>query len=539
MKIRRYTFSARLSILVLVIYGIAAAGCKKAKKEEAQPEPEPKVTVTPQSSRAQLSADSMFLYAKEVYLWNEMLPTYEIFNPRQYVNSDEEAGLNNELFAITRYAKNSSGQSYEYYEDDPSTMKYSYVFNTDDENPVAFVSPATSSVDLEGNGYDIGIRPGYYGTNTSYTVYVVAVYQNSPAEKAGIERGDVISSINGRSVGADFNNEYSILDDAFYGNASSVTLKGMKRNGSPLNLTLSAASYRSSPVYCDSVYQAESKKIGYLSYARFSNSSNSVSALNEVFSKFASENVTDLIIDLRYNGGGYVTTAEHLINLIAPSSANGQVMFTEHFNSMMQNGKAPILARQPVTDENGNIVRINGRIRTLADEDFSVAGNTSRFSKKGSLAGINNVVFIVSRYTASASELVINSLKPYMNVKIVGTQTYGKPVGFFPITIDKYDVYFSMFETRNSRDEGRYYDGFTPDREAGDNPRFEFGDLQENSLKTAYTYLNTGSFPAVSSTKTSSVSGTGGSALKLMEDSGQKVPRREFRGMIETKHKMR
>lgn len=537
MKIRRYTFSARLSILVLLIYGIAAAGCKKAKKEEAQPEPEP--VVTPKSSRAELSADSMFFYAKEVYLWNEMLPTYEIFNPRQYVNSDEEAGLNNELFAITRYAKKTSGQSYEYYEDEPSSMKYSYVFNTDNENPVAFVAPATSSVDLEGNGYDIGIRPGYYGTETSYSVYVVAVYQNSPAEKAGIERGDVISSINGRSVGTNFDVEYSLLDDTFYGTASSVALKGTKRNGSPLNVVLSAASYRSSPVYCDSVYQAGAKKIGYLSYARFSNSSNSVSALDDVFSKFASENVTDLIIDFRYNGGGYVTTAEHLINLIAPSSANGQIMFTEHFNSMMQSGKAPILAKQPVTDANGNIVRYNGRIRTLADEDFSVAKNTSRFSKQGALAGVSNVVFIVSRYTASASELVINSLKPYMNVKIVGEQTYGKPVGFFPITIDKYDVYFSMFESKNSQGEGGYYDGFIPHREAADNPRFEFGNLQENSLKTAYAYLSTGDFPVVASTKTSSVSGSGGSVPKLMEDSGKKVPRREFRGMIETRHKIR
>lgn len=527
-------------------------GCKKDKKDEPKPTSD---TSTTAGSRAQLTTDSIFLYAKDVYLWNTSLPSYDVFNPRQYVQSDEEAGFNQELFKLTRYAINSStGLSYEYYSDDPTDTKYSYIFNTDNTNPVAYVPTQKASVDLEGNGYDIGILPGFYGTDTSYVVLVKAVYNNSPAEKAGLNRGDVITTINGKTVGSNYSSDYSTLYNAFFATGgTAVSLKGYHlSNKTAFNVTLTPVSYKSNPVYCDSVYTSGSKKIGYLCYARFSSEENSVSVLNDIFSKFSSAGVTDLIIDLRYNGGGYVTTAQHLVNLIAPSSTNGDVMFSEHYNSTMQSGKASILSHQPQLDANNRIIFENGKMKTYADLDYSVDGNTQRIEKAGALSNINNVVFIVTGSTASASELVINSLKPYLkNMKIVGETSYGKPVGFFPIHIDKYDVYFSMFETENSEGGGKYYSGFTPDKAAYDDPTLKFGvivpptslDTEYESLYTAWYYLVNGAFPQTKSSGTTSssakvssiLSAKGSTHLKVLDESRKPFPSKEFRGMIENR----
>ncbi|RXF71009.1 S41 family peptidase [Arcticibacter tournemirensis] len=534
MKIRRYTFSARLSILVLVIYGIAAAGCKKAKKEEAQPEPEP--VVTTKSSRAELSADSMFLYAKEVYLWNDLLPTYEVFNPRQYVNSDEEAGLNNELFAITRYAKN----SYEYNKSYPNETKYSYIFDTDDANPVSYTLPAKSSVDLEGNGYDFGFYVGLFGTEASYEVRVLAVYKGSPAEKAGIKRGDVFTSINGIQVTANYTSSVEDFINAALFDASAVTLKVLKNTGISSDVVLSRTSYKSNPIYRDSVYTSGAKKIGYLAFARFSTLTNAQPALDAAFNKFAVAGVTDLIVDFRYNGGGYVSTAQYLADLIAPSAINSRVMYKEYFNSTLQNGKASILKNQ-IFLVNEQPQYQNGKLLTYADLDYSANGNTYNFAKKGSLNNVQNIVFLVSGNTASASELVINSLKPYITgIQLIGEQTYGKPVGFFPITIDKYEVYFSMFESKNSEGQGEYYSGMEPNYTlkeisgANDN-KYDFGDLSEKLLASAYSYLVNGTYTGV--VKKSSVKLSSGSSISGTKMESFSPGREEFKGMIEDRKK--
>lgn len=519
------------SILSVAIIALSIiTGCKKDKE------------VTPDSSRVQLITDSIFLYAKEVYLWNTSLPTYDAFNPRQYVQTDEEAGFNDELFKITRYPINpATNLSYEYNTESETDTKYSFISNTDDDNPIAYIGNAKSAVDLEGNGYDLGIDIRLYGTETNYILYVVAVAPNSPAEKAGIARGDRVTSINGTAIGSNFNSQQDLLNNTFYNNTvTPATLKGTKRDGSALNVTLSVSLYKSTPIACDTIYTSGAKKIGYLAYSAFTNEANSKSALAEVFTKFANAGVTDLIIDLRYNGGGYVSTAEYLANLIAPSSINGSVMFTEHYNTLMQEKKATILKKLPLLDDNDKIRYSNGRMLNYFDDvDYTVAENTSVFAKEGSLTNIRNVVFIVTSSTASASELVINSLKPHMNVKLVGEQSYGKPVGFFPLRIDKYDVYLSMFESRNKEDKADYYEGFTPDALASDNPTYLLGDRTENSISAAYNYLVTGAFSTSSVNATSSLKNSNGTVIKAFEEANKKLPSKRFKGMIEDRLKLK
>lgn len=520
-------------IFILAISVATALGCKKSKTQPGvtpSPVPTPIVTI---ATRAQLTKDSIFLYAQQIYLWNDKLPTYALFNPREYTSfSLELDNYKKELFEITKYSN-----PFEY-KPGATSSKYSYIFDKANQNPTASIKE-TSSIDLEGNGNDLGIRFGFYGSDANFTIYVSAVYQNSPAEKAGITRGNMITKINGVTYGSNFATNYSAINTAISG--TTITLEGLKSDGTNFTTTLVKSIFKSSPIYKTKILTAGLKKVGYLAYARFSSAANSITELDAAFNNFATSGVTDLIIDLRYNGGGYVSTAEYLINLIAPSTASG-VMFTEHYNATMQSGVATILSNQPLLDANDKVQYSNGKMLTYANVNYSVAGNTEIFAKKGTLTNVANVVFIVSGNTASASELVINSLKPHMSVKLVGLTTYGKPVGFFPVIIEnKYDVYFSLFETKNSLGLGAYYDGFTPDVRDSEVPAgtimYDFGDPNDNYLKKALDQIAPGvkvtSQARTMTAKQQEFASPSSSVINTdLSDN-------EFKGMIETRFKIK
>lgn len=528
--------------LALLLAGFLS--CRKDKVTASPTETKSSGTakyVLPAGTPAQLAADSLFLYAKTAYLWNAQLPSYEDFNARQFVRSDLESTFNSELLSLTRYAINpETGKPYEYKDDDAQTPKYSYVFNSSNANPVASVPQAKSSVDLEGNGYDFGFMVGLFPVSAGvYNVRVEAVYKGSPADAAGIKRGDVFRAVNGQQVTSNFTQaKVDFLNNALFSSPGIQLQVYRSSTGKTFGASLSRTAYSSNPVYRDTVYNAGNKKIGYLALARFSALANARLPLDNAFRKFATAGVTNLIVDLRYNGGGYVGTAEYLTELIAPSGLNGKVMYTERFNESLQKGDKGILSAQPSPDGNGlPRYTTGGRLITYADHDYSEKANTNVFDKKGSLSGVQKVVFIVTGNTASASELVINSLKAYptsIDVKIVGQKTYGKPVGFFPIKISGYEIYFSMFETRNAAGQGGYYTGMVPDYISGDDSTVDFGELRESSTANAYNYLVNGTF-AVSAAKTSAAS----SVSEVKGEAGNfKLLNQEFKGMIENRSKL-
>jgi len=528
-------------VAALVITALFSA-CKKNK---SQPSPEPvdpsvsgsNVKQTTTTNRTELSNDSLFLYAKHVYYWNDALPSYDDFEPRKY-----GANYQNELFTLTQIKLDpATGKPYEYRTANPSYPKYSYIEDIATRNPVAVtaVPNEKSDVDLEGNGNDQGIysvKAVSVNNSPTYKLYILAVDKGSPADVGGLTRGAYITRINGTSIGstANFSTERILINSTIFGDPATLSIAGFKTDGTAFDLTLNKTSYKSNPIYKTNVLTVGGKKIGYIAYARFSSSANSVSALTAEFNNFYTQGVTDLVVDLRYNGGGYVSTAEHLVNLIAPTTATG-VMYKEYFNSTMQNKKATILKNQPMLDANDKVRYSNGRmLNYFDDEDYSVANNTYSFNKKGNLTNVTNVVFIVSGGTASASELVINSLKPKMNVKLVGLKTYGKPIGFFPVRIEnKYDVFFSMFETKNSLDQGGYFSGMAPDvsldEDYGD---FDFGNPSESLLAQAIKVLvpNAGATSVASREKVLSVSGL---SQGLKSEFAEFNTNKEFIGMIE------
>ena len=152
-------------------------------------------------------------------------------------------------------------------------------------------------------------------------------------------------------------------------------------------------------------------------------------------------------------------------------------MYTYQFNPELQQGNFPLLKKKP----------------GFQNVSFAENINSVNYEKAGGL-NLSRVFFIVSGSSASASELIINNLKPYMEVKLIGDTTYGKPVGFFPIEISKYAIYPISFRTINSAGNADYYSGFAPDKLTNDGVNKNWGDVTEPSLAAALKYISTGAF---------------------------------------------
>lgn len=501
--------SNKLLILALGVT-IGFSSCKKEPK--AGPITPPVVPPTTTATRAELTRDSIFLYAKETYYWNDGLPTYEVFKPRSYAN--DQAVLD----AIIKAP--GTGKP---------TDKYS------------FLDDGSVSSELGGTSGDYGLSVFYNGSGSS-DLRLKYVSPSSPAAAKGLKRGYRITKLNGRT---DLNSSSSatitFISDAIFGSANSVSMTVQKPDGTFEDVTVTRASYPTTPIFHTSIITVGAKKVGYIVFNSFT--TNSRTALTTKFAEFATAGVSELVVDLRYNGGGSVATAEAFTNLIAPASTNGTTMYTTYWTKTMQDGKAPILSHQPLLDANGKLQPftggVNGSYATYADIDYRPtvdAGNVAKFAKIGT-ANFTKVYFLVLSGTASASELLINNLRSVMDVKLIGRNTYGKPVGFFAIGIDKLDLYVPQFETKNSLNIGGYYNGLVPDFGINDDVTKDFGDVTEGLLAAALSYSQKGTFSfanpntGISSTKAMSVY----EAEKLTED----IEKHKFKGMIEHRYKLR
>lgn len=502
-----------LNILFVLSFGVLifASACKKDPKVK----PISPVVIAPvvPPTRAELTRDSIYLYSKETYLWNEEMPTYDFFKPRSY--SNDQAVLD----AIIKLPGTNK-----------PTDKYSFL----DDGGV--------STSLGGVSGDFGFSIFY---NNSEDLRVKYVSPNSPAAATDMRRGYQITSINGRS-GADLSSSVqanlTFVSGAVFGSANSVSLTVKKPDGTSQNLTINRGSYSNNPIFATKLFTVGSKKVAYIVYNSFT--TNSRDALRAAIAKFHTDGATELVVDLRYNGGGSVATAEVFTNLLAPASVTGQVMYTTYWTKTMQDGTAKILANQPLLDANGKLQTftggVNGKWATYADIDYRPtvsAGNVENFSKEGS-ANFKKIYFLVLSGTASASELVINNLQGVMNtdVKLIGRKTYGKPVGFFAINIDQLDLYVPQFETKNQKNVGGYYAGLTVDKDLFDDVTKDFGDEKESLLAAALSYSEKGTFSVTTKGNTlSSLSGMSVSQERVLNESLE--DRNSFNGMIDDTRK--
>lgn len=498
------------SVLILV------SACKKnPKTNSTTTTTTPPVLVVP-PTRAELTKDSIYLYAKDTYFWNEGMPTYEIFKPRSY--SSDQAVLD----AIIKL---------------PGTNK--------PVDKYSFLDNGGVSTSLGGVSGDFGFSVFYNdddGNSSTPTedLRIKYVSPGSPAATAGLVRGYQIITVNGRTGSAlstSSSANVSFVSTAIFGSGTTVSMTVKKPDGSSQSLTIARATYANNPILVTKTFTVGSKKVGYIVYNSFT--TNSRDGLRAAIGKFHTDGASELIVDLRYNGGGSVATSDVFTNLIAPASVNGQVMYTTFWTKTMQDGLAQILANQPLLDASGKLQTftkgVNGKWATYADINYKPtvdAGNIENFAKEGA-AEFKKIYFLVLSGTASASELVINNLKGVMpnEIKLIGRQTYGKPVGFFAINIDILDLYVPQFETRNQKNYGGFYEGLVVDKTLADDVTKDFGDAREALLAAALAYSEKGFFSVSSKGNTlSSISGMSVSEEKVLN---QVLERNKFNGMID------
>lgn len=239
----------------------------------------------------------------------------------------------------------------------------------------------------------------YANNDTNVFGYVRYVIPNSPADLAGITRGMIFNHIDGTQITV--NNFRNLV----FGSNTTVSFEFADyNNGDPIRNgtieTISKVEVQENPIAISKVISTGTQKIGYLLYNQFASNYND--ALNAAFGNFKSENIDELIVDLRYNGGGSTNTATLLGSLIT-GQFSGELYSQEIWNEKVMNAFSP-----------DNFT--NNFINTLNNAPINSLN-------------LPRVYFIVSGSTASASELVINALRAYIDVRLVGTQTVGKQVG--------------------------------------------------------------------------------------------------------------
>ena len=316
---------------------------------------------------------------------------------------------------------------------------------------------------------------------TDVVMVIIYVKPNSPASEAGFERGDLISKLNGSTITLD--NYQSLVPAAYDNHTATYERYNENQEGYVVmgDANLNVVVYEENPNYMDSVYTINNHKVGYFVYNFFSPGSDNTydDEMDAVFNKFKNEGIQDLVLDLRYNGGGSVASAVNMASLIGPDIGPNNIFYSSSYNDLYQN----YFESQPDADE-----ILNTRFETKSDNVGDLIGG--------------NLYVLVSGHTASASELIINGLDPYMNVIIIGETTVGKNVASTLIEDDEdpdnnYGLLPIISRIENSQGFSAYEDGFTP---LGDNNINEFdyllmplGDINETLLSRALDLIGAGS----------------------------------------------
>lgn len=327
---------------------------------------------------------------------------------------------------------------------------------------------------LKNNGVDYEL---VYKNNSTTAIFgwVRYILPNSNASHSTIKRGDIFYAVNGTQLTV--TNYRSLLDaDNYTLNLADYNNGIITPNGR--SVTLTKIEFSENPVLLNQTYSINGHKIGYLVYNSFY--SNYDEQMNAAFGQFAADGVTDLILDLRYNTGGSINTATRLASMIT-GSFEGQPFVKQQWNSKIQsylNSTNPSILINRFTNSLQNGAAINS-------------------------LHLNRVYILTSHRTASASELVINGLKPYINVVQIGNVTVGKNVGSITIydspTFDsnnknmshKYAMQPLVLKTVNRDDFGEYQNGLIPmikiEEDLGN--LSQLGNIDEPLLRTAINQI--------------------------------------------------
>jgi hypothetical protein len=291
---------------------------------------------------------------------------------------------------------------------------------------------------------------------------ITRVFSGSPAAIGGLERGLTMLSLNGRTV-ADITANEGI--SAFFDANNPVDFELRRLDNTVFNTGAIAKDI----VTIDPVPQAFTipigegvPPIGYMELASFISTAEPV--FDDVFAAFIAEGVTDVVIDMRYNGGGLVRTAELLGDYLGGFANDGLVFSRTEYNA----------------------------------DRAAQYNRSSFFARLGNSIDISRVIIIASARTASASELVTNAMIPYADVWIVGDNTYGKPVGQVGLEFCEKVLRPTAFKTTNADGDGDYFDGLPVDCAAADALEVPVGVDNDPNIVAAKSIAETGACPVVS-----------------------------------------
>ncbi len=319
-----------------------------------------------------------------------------------------------------------------------------------------------------GTFYGYGVR--YRVINNNF--YFADSYEGGPAHTAGIRRGQRLLAVK-RDGESDFETwdemvaRNAELPGAVFGARGELqtTVFRVEYEGVTSEITVTTAETSTPPIAGGpAVIEKDFGTVGYIHFRTFIDAADG--PLRAAASEFADKGVTDLIIDLRYNGGGLVRVAETFLNLLAGETANGELSYIVNLNDKHQ-------------DQN----------------------STANFADLPETFSPLRIAFITTSGTASASEMLINGLDPHIELAIVGSETSGKAVGQYAFDLDSDNCQTRLrliaFEIQNGAGQGGYWNGLvSTGRFAGrffaaaDDATRPFGDADEDSFAAAMAWLS-------------------------------------------------
>jgi len=326
----------------------------------------------------------------------------------------------------------------------------------------SYIDDAASSTAFfeEGKLFSFGWRLKW---TSQQDLQFTMINPNSPVSKFDVRRGDFLRAINGVSV-IDITNEQI---NQFLGTGDDVvspTITVQRGTGPTFDVTVTKATFQLQTVLETDVVQEGNQRIGYLHFLSFLETS--AAELDAAFQYFASENINELVLDLRYNGGGRIDIAGKLASQIA-----GSIVRNKTFTSFEYNKK-------------------------YAADNVSFG-----FPDEPLALDLNRVFVLTTGNSCSASELVINSLRPFIDVVTVGGTTCGKPYGSRSDEACGKAMHALRLSVVNSDGVGNYYDGIAADCPLDENLNDTLGTPTEALFSSAIEYIRSGSCLALATTR--------------------------------------
>ena len=351
-----------------------------------------------------------------------------------------------------------------------------------------------------------GFEYKWYGYNDNDVFGEIAyVKKETEAQALGLKRGQVFTHVN--NIKLTTSNYQTVMSEAKQN--PSITLKVfdalLDLDASELyfdneqNLTIKTLSrYAENPIHLDTVYSVKGKTIGYLVYNFFAPDSGDETGsydldLNNAIAKFTDNGVDNLILDLRYNSGGRVSSAIYLSSMIVRGLDINNIFCQMEYNKGYNDWIIERYGADYLKDPFTNTI-------TVYDKE----GNEKREHNLNNIGNLQNLIILTGNWTASASEMVINGLKPYMDLYLAGNVTIGKNVASSTFYVEndsknKWGMQPIIAKYYNSQGKSDFTSGFTPDYLDPDTwnmPKKELGDIDEALLDIAIRQITGEALPA-------------------------------------------